>query len=571
MGLIAVWQTTRLEVNLEEVNALNLIALTGQVAQHERETIDAAFGAATALAAFIPELTDDPTACSDAMKRFKRDSEEQFAFAGFLPVSGQMTCSTVDHTVDLTLLDDFSALMRAERPNIMLEKNGTFSDEPVLVASLPVVADDGGFAGYVSISVPQARFDNPYDQIIGNRKMDLFTVNSAGEILTSSTNLEVATERLPGDRLISDMVDDRSQRFDALNGAGERRVYSVVPIVEGVVYAVGAWSPPYGESSARPLRRFLGSPALFPIIMWLASLLLVIMAVEWLVVRHVRVIAGQLRRFARNRELPIPPPEGSLPNELEIIEREFSILASRLLRDEAELLDAMHDKDVLLKEVHHRVKNNLQLISSIINMQVRRTKNKATAGALERVNTRVTSMAAVHRRLYQAESLGRVRADELLRDVVTPLTDMGTSGNTRPRVELRLDPVVLYPDQAVPAALLAVEAVTNALKYIGTDESGDCWVRVSLEMLDDDHVRLSIQSSIASDGEKDTADESGSTGAEGTGLGMQLIRAFARQLESKEIIEEGPYTYTLSVVFTPAPFEAIATTPTLATTYPRSA
>ncbi|RYH06557.1 sensor histidine kinase [Tropicimonas sp. IMCC6043] len=554
LGVIAVWQTAELQKKLTEVNALNLISLTGEVARKERETIEAALGGAAAMAAVLPTFRDDPARCADVFGGFLEGAGDRFSFAGYVPVSGQVTCSSFGRPVDVSDRAGFRELVATRTRTVLLDRTGPISGQPVLVASLPVGGDaDSVPEGYVTVSIPHVQLENPYSEIIAGRAMDLFTINAAGEILTASGDPETAAMRLPGDRLSQALLTEGAHRFTALNGYGMRRVYSVVPIAEGAVYAVGAWLPTRATSES-PLLDLLHSPALFPIVMWVASLVMVMMAVEWLLVRHVRVIAVQLRRFARNRELPVPPPEGRLPNELEVIEREFGALAERLVQDEAELMDAMHDKDVLLKEVHHRVKNNLQLISSIVSMQVRRTADPATAAALQRVNRRVSSMATVHRRLYQAENLGRVRADDLLRDVILPLVDLVDSSSERPRLELRLDPVTLYPDQAVPAALLSVEAATNALKYLGPDGSGERWLRVELTDLGSDQVRLAIVSSL--DPERHSGDTSTEASADGTGLGSQLIRAFARQLEAEETIEEGEDSYTLSVVFESAPFTA---------------
>ncbi|SNT22999.1 hypothetical protein SAMN05421757_108114 [Tropicimonas sediminicola] len=549
LGMIAVSQTWRLERELGEVNSLTLISFTAQVASQERERIEAAFGAANGLAASLPELGNDPERCERVFSTFLEEARGRFSFAGFVPRSGIVSCSSVGEVADISDFGTFKEIVDIRERAVTLDQVGRLSGEAVLVVSLPVHGEDGAYEGFVAISIPHNDLDSPYAEIIGGRAMDLFTINRTGEVLTASGSIGTAADRLPADRAAEALVGG-ADRFSARNGLGQERIYSVVPIVEGTVYAVGAWQPEHGVPSDTAMR-FLWSPALFPILMWAASLVLVIMAVEWLLVRHVRVIADQMRRFGRDRALPAALPEGRLPNELQAIEEEFVLMAARLIRDEAELLDTMHDKDVLLKEVHHRVKNNLQLISSIVNMQARRTTSKPTRAALESVNRRVSSMATVHRRLYQAENLGQVRADELLRDVVAPLTDLAQPGKSRPRVELRLDPVVLYPDQAVPAALLVVEAVTNALKYLGPDSTGDTWLRVGLEDRSEDQVQLYVQSSQspeAPDGDEEPE-------IAGTGLGNQLITAFSRQLGGEPEVEDAQDVYSLRVTFTAASFD----------------
>ncbi|WP_232829485.1 sensor histidine kinase [Tropicimonas sp. IMCC34043] len=554
LGLIAVWQTTRLERELGELNARDLVALTAEVARQERETIESAIGAATALSAAVVNLDGEPERCRKVFESFLDTAGGRFTFAGFLPVSGTMTCSSLGKPVDLRQNKAFHELIADGVQTVSLNTHGPFSGQAVVVASVPVHDRQGALSGFVSISIPHRRVNSPYAEIIGGREVDLFTINNNGEVLTASGDLETAASRMPADRPAS-MLIGGPDRFVARNGNGQQRVFSVVPIVHDTVYAVGAWKPLRGMTGG-PVVAFLRSPAMFPLIMWLASLVLIYMAVERQVVRHVRVLAGQMRQFGRTRELPSSAPAGHIPDEIAVIEREFGALASQLLQDEAELMDAMRDKDVLLKEVHHRVKNNLQLISSIVNMQARRTANPSTAAALENVNRRVISMATVHRRLYQAENLGRVRADELLHDVIAPLADLAAPGRQRPRIELSLDPVVLYPDQAVPAALLSVEAVTNALKYLGPDASGDSWLRVRLRDLGDGCLTLSVESSMTPGAAPQPPGES----SEGGGLGSQLIRAFTRQLEAESEIIEGTDSYLLRLTFQAAAFEPTSDT-----------
>ena len=348
---------------------------------------------------------------------------------------------------------------------------------------------------------------------------------------------------------IKELIKLNPRQIETENAAGETRLFSIVPVLSDGFYVIGSWDPDGEHTPAETgvLKNLLLTPALFPMLMWLVSLALIYIALDRQVVRYLRLIGMQMRQFARDRVLPKTPNDTYIPHELEVIQDQFTQVAEKLLRDEAQLFDAMHDKDVLLKELHHRVKNNLQLISSIISMQIRRTSNQTTAAALQTVNRRVTSMATVHQTLYQASELGRVQASDLLRDVINPLTELAPTSAPVPQIDISLEPIVLYPDQAVPLSLLMVEAATNALKYLGIDKNGERWVKVKLKVLDDSQVCLTITNSTSDDTEFED---------EGTGLGSQLIRGFARQLECNPQITEGEDSYSVSVAFETLPFEA---------------
>jgi hypothetical protein len=110
---------------------------------------------------------------------------------------------------------------------------------------------------------------------------------------------------------------------------------------------------------------------------------------------------------------------------------------------------------VLLREVHHRVKNNLQLIASIMNMQMRRAKSPETKALMKGLQERVMSLATVHKELYQTTGLADVRADELLGDLVRQIVGMASAPGGLFRIETTSRPIPLAPGSggaAVPAA-----------------------------------------------------------------------------------------------------------------------
>jgi two-component sensor histidine kinase len=157
-------------------------------------------------------------------------------------------------------------------------------------------------------------------------------------------------------------------------------------------------------------------------------------------------------------------------HDREFVERVAAYLApvlkARLQRDahESALTAALAGKEVLLQEVHHRVKNNLQIIASLLNMQ-EETLPEAARRALDDSQRRVRSMALVHEQLYSSE-----QPDQLdFADYVSSLAaDLFGAFNIDPqmvRIRLDLEPVVLQGDLAMPCGLILNELLTNALKY----------------------------------------------------------------------------------------------------------
>ncbi|HKU40956.1 MAG TPA: PAS domain S-box protein [Polyangiales bacterium] len=136
---------------------------------------------------------------------------------------------------------------------------------------------------------------------------------------------------------------------------------------------------------------------------------------------------------------------------------------------------ALSEKEVLLKEIHHRVKNNLQVISSLFSLQRERTQSPELRSLFEESRARITSIALVHDQLYRSADLAAIDFDEYLRS----LMDAIRSSYGAQRVVLRVSArnVLLEIDQAVPCALLVCELVSNSLRHAFPEGAGTVWVR----------------------------------------------------------------------------------------------
>jgi len=149
---------------------------------------------------------------------------------------------------------------------------------------------------------------------------------------------------------------------------------------------------------------------------------------------------------------------------------------------EKALSEALAAKDVLLREVHHRVKNNLQTLSSLLNMQARLLPDVAARHALRDAQRRVYSMALIHEQMYGDKDMDEVDFGEYARRLGHDLFD--SFGVVASRVCLRyaLDPVSLTMDQMIPCGLILNELITNSLKYAFPDErSGEILVSLRCE------------------------------------------------------------------------------------------
>jgi two-component sensor histidine kinase len=134
-------------------------------------------------------------------------------------------------------------------------------------------------------------------------------------------------------------------------------------------------------------------------------------------------------------------------------------------RREEDLRRALDEKKVLLREVHHRVKNNLQVIISLLNMKEELVRNAADREIFFGVLGRVEAMALIHDKLYQGEGLEQIDFDTYLQELCGNLALEYGTRSRRIRLDYRGEKVVLGIDRAIPLGLLVNELITNALKH----------------------------------------------------------------------------------------------------------
>ena len=199
---------------------------------------------------------------------------------------------------------------------------------------------------------------------------------------------------------------------------------------------------------------------------------------------------------------------------------------------EAELRSSLAQKDVILKEIHHRVKNNLQIVSSLLNIRGGSLVGGAERAAVSEVKAHVRALALVHRHLYESDDIQRVD----LCAFMTELCQSTLAGLSDPSQAVSLDidipPFMISTDRAIPIALLVTEAMTNSLKHAFPDGRRG---RISVSFTPDGAESGTL--TVADDGVGLSPDARAAGG-----IGLQLIEAFANQIDAGATIEGPPGT-----------------------------
>ena len=164
-------------------------------------------------------------------------------------------------------------------------------------------------------------------------------------------------------------------------------------------------------------------------------------------------------------------------NEILIVVRDIT----EKKQAEQKLKNSINEKEILLKEIHHRVKNNLQVISSILNLQSSFVKEKQTLNILKESQNRIKSMAFIHESLYQNKDFSNVNFSEYVANLCKTLFYTYNTSETFVKLNLEISPIKLSIDNAIPCGLIINELVSNALKYaFPNNRKGKLTIRVFL-------------------------------------------------------------------------------------------
>jgi PAS domain S-box-containing protein len=233
--------------------------------------------------------------------------------------------------------------------------------------------------------------------------------------------------------------------------------------------------------------------------------------------------AGRQVRWLQTIKRPILSPDG-MANQMLGIATDITARkqAERALRQAVEQIKtSLHEKEVLLKEIHHRVKNNMQVITSLLSLQSKTIKDEQALSVFQDSQNRVKSMALIHETLYQSKDLSRIDFAEYLQKLVAHVS---RSYRIRPeaiRINVNVDDVSLPIDMAVPCGLIINELASNSLKYaFPADTRGE--VNITFGHADAQYVLRVSDTGVGLPHNFDPE--------QGKSLGMKLVRMLTGQL-----------------------------------------
>jgi two-component sensor histidine kinase len=396
---------------------------------------------------------------------------------------------------------------------------------------MPLSGENDTIAGIIAVWIKLDRLERvardaglPDDGVV-------YVLDRKGDVLTRRTGGFLGDGGLPQPDLVTQVVNDEILEFRAESLDGLERAYSVVVLQGGAIHVL--FGLPVTSTFAW-IDRDLNSRFILIGVTILAALVAAFIGGHFLVTRWVRSLGGLAADYTAGR-LDKEVDLAGAPAELRELGRGFVTMGRRVALREADLKRTIAEKDVLIREIHHRVKNNLQTVLSMLSLRLRALRDPAARAALADVEMRVKALALVQRHLYLDDATSLVDVSALLSELAASLT----AARADVRLEVDLPPLAVDQDRATPLALAVTELLTNALNHGLAPGSGGV-IRLT-GRLEADRMTLTL----ADDGR-------GFEPGSGSGLGLLLMPGLVKQMGGESRVESAPGRGTVWTLVIPA-------------------
>jgi two-component sensor histidine kinase len=430
--------------------------------------------------------------------------------------SGRISCAADSVPADPGRTEQpwFRAIAGGERLALASGPAGELDEEAALIAAVRTSKPDGSFGGVLVAVIRLAALRPALEEEGLPKDTAVALADREGRMLTSTDRAAFAAA--PADWTRSAASGD-ARLWEARTRAGGGRIFAGAPLVGDDVFVLLSAPEPSLWSWARlnPLIT-IG----LPLLAFLLAYIAVGIAAERVVVRWLTYLDRIAHAFARGHYAVRPDKVKGAPTEIRALAATLDDMVDGIMARDGSLRDSLAEKDALMREIHHRVKNNLQVITSMLNMQQRQLADPAAKAAMGDMRQRITALALIYRALYQSSDLRRVEVRAFLEELVAQLLN-GEGPRAHPvRTDVAADALELDPDKLAPFALFAVEALTNAFKHAFPGRSGTVSVRLTVEGAE-------ACLAVVDDG------VGGEAEAAAGGVGRTLMTAFARQLRGR--------------------------------------
>jgi two-component sensor histidine kinase len=412
------------------------------------------------------------------------------------------------------------------------------TQQTVLPIGVPVLRD-GQFGGMCALGLSMRSLAEQVGSPQSAGPAGVALVDHAGGLLGGDTR---ATSALPIASRIAAVIASGESSFTDYGQNGVAYDFHVRPLGGEALYAIGA------IPTDRSFAAFLLDWGEFAII--LLAVLAVMTGIWWGAdrwcvrpLRHIQDFAG---RVAGGENVTLTPVRSWTPEMVSVGAR-VGEMAAAIASREQELKAGLEQRDHMLREIHHRVKNNLQMISSLLNLQAGEIRSPRIRRFFGDAQNRVLTLSILHRHLYERSSWSLVDFQQFISDLVRQIS-VARPGIERPtpRYQIRAPIMAVGPDIAIPVGLIVTEAVGRALNR---DFSGVAVPEIRIEAVEKQSGEAEL---VIEDNGVETSRAVVGNGARGS-FGLTLMSGLAMQLGGEARISAREGGGTRVVVAFPLP------------------
>jgi two-component sensor histidine kinase len=239
---------------------------------------------------------------------------------------------------------------------------------------------------------------------------------------------------------------------------------------------------------------------------------------------------SELDKLIKERTIELEKTNDDLKNEIAVRTKAEEYIKHQL-----------EEREILLKEIHHRVKNNMQVIIGLLNIQASFIKNKNITSVLQDSQNRIRTMALVHDKLYQTKDFSNINFSEYITSLLNYLFSSYESQKQQIKYQINVEPFPFEIDTIIPLGLIANELISNSIKY-ACDTEINCKIEVSLKKYDEKNLIFSI-----TDNGKGLPLMFDYKNTES--MGMLLVNLLAEQIQGKLDVQSSDKGTTFSIIF----------------------
>ncbi len=533
--IYSVYQAVDAFLTKEQSQAATVASVLNVISSYETDFFVASRKMLTGLASLPAVSGDDPAACDKLLSQQITQSSDYNALS-VVSADAKVTCSSSATLVGVSVKSRNWFQQLQSGRDFVVSGVLTLRDhagQAIVAAVSRRKEPDQAFAGAVAVTIRVSAFATAVRNLALGPDSVAYVVDGDGTLVVDQQgDKRPYYQGAPMSSRVGELIAGGDREVRAPGRDGIERTYVAKEIADGALFVVVGlpFSSPW---SSLDVSLVVGIFA--PTVMMALAVLLIWFASDYLVIRHVRALSSAARAYSRGH-LEARPAVAGASAELRELADIFGLMAERIDSRERELKGTIEQKEMLLREIHHRVKNNLQIVTSLLNLRARSIQSPAARLAMLEAQTRIKALALVHRNLYEQDDVRSVELHAFLgelAELLAGIADPEVAG----RIEVRthIDPTRVSTDQAIPIALLITEALSNAFKHAFPDGMSGS-IEVSLANFGD-RARLTISDDGI--GFVETPEESSATGEEieegdetearQEGIGLVLIDLLAKQ------------------------------------------